>query len=56
VKRELNNLKPSLQLFKSNGEFLLEKWKKFKEDYNVTSTTMQVLLEAMGEEFFSSAK
>jgi hypothetical protein len=56
LRRELNRMRPTLQLFKANGEFRLEKWKKFKVDYNVTSATIQVLLEALGEEFFSSAK
>jgi hypothetical protein len=35
---------------------LSKQWKKFKKDYNVTSAMMQVLLEAPGKEFFSSAK
>jgi hypothetical protein len=52
----LNKLKPTLGLFKTNGEFNTEKWKAFKRNYNITSATMQVLLEAPGEEFFSSVK
>jgi hypothetical protein len=56
VRRELQNLKPSLQFFKQNGEFSRKKWQAFKKDYNVTSATMQVLLEAPGEDFFSAAK
>jgi hypothetical protein len=52
----LQNLKPRLHLFNQNGEFSRSNWKAFKRSYNVTSTTMQVLLEAPGEEFFSGAK
>ena len=55
VRRELQNLKPSLKFFKWNGEFLRKHWKTFKKNYNVISATMQVLLEAPGEDFFSSA-
>ena len=56
VRRELQNLKPSLQFFKQNGEFSHTKWKAFKQSYIVTNATMQVLLEAPGEDFFSSTK
>jgi hypothetical protein len=56
VKRELHNQKPRFQLFSANGEFSRSHWWAFKQNYNVTSTTMQVLLKAPGEEFFSSAK
>jgi hypothetical protein len=55
VKKELNRMKPSFQLFKSNGEFWLEKWKQFKVDYNVTSATIQVF-KASGKEFIFCAK
>ena len=41
---------------RKNRKFSLVKWKKFKKDYNVTSATIQVLLEALGEDFFSSTK
>jgi hypothetical protein len=56
VRKELHNLKPRLQLFSENGKFSRTNWKTFKRNYNVTSATMQVLLEAPGEEFFSGAK
>jgi hypothetical protein len=56
VRRELHNLKPRLQLFNSNGEFLRSNWRAFKQNYNVTNATMQVLLEVPGEEFFFGAK
>jgi hypothetical protein len=56
VRRELQNLKPRLHLFNQNGEFSRSNWKAFKRSYNVTSATMQVLLEAPGEELFSGAK
>jgi hypothetical protein len=56
VRKELHNLKPRLQLFSTNGEFSRTNWKTFQRNYNVTSATMQVLLEALGVEFFSGAK
>jgi hypothetical protein len=56
VRRELQNLKPSLQFFKQNGKFSRSKWKAFKKNYNVSAATMQVLLEALGEDSFSGAK
>jgi hypothetical protein len=56
VRRELNRMRPNLQLFKPNGEFWSQNWKKFKVDYNMTSATMQVLLQAPGKEFFSIPK
>ena len=56
VRRELQNLKPNLGFFKQNGQFSHTRWKEFKKNYNVTAATMQVLLEAPGEDFFSGAK
>ena len=35
---------------KSSNKFWLEKWKKFKEDFNITSTT------ALGKDFLSFKK
>jgi hypothetical protein len=52
----LHNLKPRLHLFNANREFSHSNWRTFKRNYNVTSATMQVLLKAPGEEFFSGAK
>jgi hypothetical protein len=52
----LHNLKPRLQLFSANGEFSRFNWQAFKRNYNVTSATIQVFLEALGREFFSDAK
>ena len=34
----------------------MQRWKKFKCNYNVTHASMRVLLEAPGEEFFAAAK
>ena len=52
VRRDLNKLKPRLQLFGANGEFNCVNWRAFKTKYNITSITMQILLEALGEESF----
>jgi hypothetical protein len=54
VRKELDKIKPTLQLFDENGEFLSKKWKKLKKDYNVKSAMMQIFLEALGEEFSST--
>jgi hypothetical protein len=40
VRRELNKLTSTLQLFGANVEFSCNKWKKLKKDYNITSATM----------------
>ena len=56
VKKELYNLKPRLQLFSANNEFSRSNWRAFKQNYNVTNTIMQVLLEAPSEDFFSTMK
>ena len=46
MKWELNKLKPCLDLFNAAEVFQLERWKKFKRDYNVTQVSMRVLFEA----------
>ena len=56
VKRELNKLRPSLGFLNAAGEFQLDRWKHFKADYSITSASMRVLLEALGEEYFVVAK
>ena len=56
VKRELNKIRPSLGLLNAAGEFQQDRWKHFKADYSITSASMHVLLEALGEEFFVAAK
>jgi hypothetical protein len=47
---------PRLHLFGANGEFNHINWRAFKKIYNVTNTTMQLLLEALPKEFFLKAK
>ena len=54
--RELNKLKPSLGFYNAAGAFQPQRWKKFKNDYNVTHASMRVLLDALGKEFFAAAK
>ena len=56
VRRELNKLKLSLGFYNAARTFQLQRWKKFKRNYNVTRASMRVLLEAPGEEFFATAK
>lgn len=56
MRRELNKKKLRLQLFGAKREFNHVNWRVFKRNYNVMVATMQLLLEALGEEFFSYAK
>ena len=56
VRRELNKLKPSLGFYNTAGAFQPQRWKKFKNDYNVMHASMRVLLDAPGDEFFAAAK
>ena len=56
VKRQIHNLRPDYMLFSSSGDFMKSNWKKFKEDFAITSATLNVLLTAPGEEYFKEAK
>ena len=56
VRRELNKLKPSLGFCNAAGAFQPQRWKKFKNDYNVTCASMRVLLDTPGEESFVAVK
>ena len=56
VKRELNNIDPTLCLINANGELIHAKWKAFKHARNIMSTSMNVLLERLGETYFAEAK
>ena len=52
VKRELNNVDPTLGLINADGELIHAKWKAFKHARNITSASMNVLLEWPGETYF----
>ena len=56
VKRELNNIDPTLGLMNSDNELIHENWKKFKFMRSITSASMNVLLERPGEAYFAEAK
>lgn len=56
VKRHIHNLRPEFMLISSSGDFKNESWKKFKQDFQITPATLNVLLSSPGEEFFSQAK
>ena len=56
VKRELNNIDPTLDLINADGELIHEKWKAFKRAQNITSASMNVLLERPRETYFVEAK
>ena len=56
VKRELNNVDPTLDLINADGELIHAKWKAFKRARNITSASMNVLLERPGETYFAEAK
>ena len=56
VKRELNNIDPSLGLINADGELIHAKWKAFKRALNIMSASMNVLLERPRETYFAEAK
>ena len=56
VKRELNNINPTLSLNNADGELIHVKWKAFKRARNITSSSMNVLLKRPGETYFAEAK
>ena len=56
MRRELNKLKPNLGFYNATGAFQPQRWKKFKNEYNVTRASIRVLLDAPGDEFFAAAK
>ena len=56
VKQKLNNIDPTLDLINANGELIHTKWKAFKRARNITSSSMNVLLERPGETYFAEAK
>ena len=56
VKRKLNNIDPTLGLINADGELIHTKWKAFKRARNITSASMNVLLERPGETYFAEAK
>ena len=56
MKRELNDIDPTLGLINADGEFIHERWKVFNRAQNITSASMNVLLERPGETYFVEAK
>lgn len=56
VKKELHNIDPSLGLINAEGDLIHENWKAFKAARNITSASINVLLERPGESYFAEAK
>ena len=56
MKWKLNNVDPTLGLINADGELIHAKWKAFKRTRNITSASMNVLLERPGETYFAEAK
>ena len=56
MKRELHNIDPTLGLINAEGELIHKNWKAFKAIHNITSASMNVLLECPGESYFAEAK
>ena len=56
IKKELNNIDPTLGLINAEGELIRKKWKEFKASHYITSASMNVLLEHPGEQYFTQAK
>jgi hypothetical protein len=53
IKKYLYFEKPSLGCFNSDEDYKKEKWKAFKQNYDITKAIKQLLLTAPREEFFS---
>ena len=56
IKKELNNIDPTLGLINAEEELIHENWKEFKASRCITSASMNVLLERPGEQYFTQAK
>ncbi len=56
VKKELHLLDPTLGLLNAFDELNVEKWREFKSNRNITSATMNVLLEQPGDDYWKEAK
>ena len=56
MKRELHNIDPTLGLINAEGELIYKNWKAFKAIHNITSASMNVLLERPRESYFAKAK
>jgi len=56
VKKEMDHLDPSLGLFNAFKEVNVEKWREFKVSRNITSATMNVFLEQLGNKYWKEAK
>nr|PNR63283.1 hypothetical protein PHYPA_001708 [Physcomitrium patens] len=56
VKKELDNIDPSLGLINAKDDLIHENWKAFKTARNITSASINVLLERLGESYFAKAK
>nr|PNR26859.1 hypothetical protein PHYPA_030340 [Physcomitrium patens] len=56
VKKELDNIDPSLGLINAEGDLIHENCKAFKTARNITSASINVLLERPGESYFAEAK
>nr|PNR27966.1 hypothetical protein PHYPA_028558 [Physcomitrium patens] len=56
VKKELDNIDPSLGLINVEGNLIHENWKVFKAARNITSASINVLLEQPRESYFAEAK
>ena len=56
MKRELYNIDPTLGLINVEGKLIHKNWKAFKASHNITSASMNVLLEHPRESYFVEAK
>ena len=54
--RELHRLDPSLGHMNSANEIITTNWQRFKDERCITRATMDVLLERLGEYFYSESK
>ena len=56
MKQELHNIDPTLGLINAEGELIHKNWTTFKGTQNITSASMNILLERPRESYFAEAK
>ena len=56
VKRELHIFDSAIGLLNAFNKINDERWREFKKDRYITSTTMNLLLEELGDNYWKHAK
>ena len=56
VIQELNHLQPRLKLCNEVGDVRKSKWRNFKYKHHISNATLNILLDALGKDFFAYCK